>query len=63
MSIEQKTMQIKTAISDFKRRHIYLYQQPVVEQPLPQAVAENDIDKMSDEEYHAYKNREPTRRK
>jgi ribosome recycling factor len=74
MTIESKTMALKTAIASFKKRHIYLYQsgdtlhqhqqqqhKTITEDNVAQA--KNDIDKMSDEEYHAYRNREPTRRK
>ncbi len=73
MTIESKTMAIKTAIASFKKRHIYLYQngdtlyqktqqhKTITEDNVAQA--KNDIDKMTDEEYHAYRNREPTRRK
>ena len=73
MTIERKTMALKTAIASFKKRHIYLYQngdtlyqktqqhKTITEDNVAQA--KNDIDKMTDEEYHAYRNREPTRRK
>lgn len=62
MTIESKTMALKTAIASFKKRHIYLYQSgDTLHKTITEA--KNDIDKMSDEEYHAYRNREPTRRK
>ncbi len=68
MTIERKTMALKTAIASFKKRHIYLYQNgDTLHQKTQQhkTITEDndDVDKMTDEEYHAYRNREPTRRK
>lgn len=61
-------MALKTAIASFKKRHIYLYQNgDTLHQKTQQhkTITEDndDVDKMTDEEYHAYRNREPTRRK
>lgn len=68
MTIERKTMALKTAIASFKKRHIYLYQNgdtlyQKTQQHKTITEDNDDVDKMTDEEYHAYRNREPTRRK
>jgi hypothetical protein len=58
-SIEQKTMNVKKRIAEFKKKHIYLYQKSVIKgDPVAQQI-ENDVDSMTDEEYYARRNSEP----